>query len=315
MENIRLNCRVRFRNRLIRAVSRSTAEGQSGQVMVMVAVFLVGLIAIMALVYDGGGIYLHRRHMQNAADAGALAGTRALCQGLSAAQAEVEAQSYSGANGATSTQVTINANGVTAVSCTSAQMTFAQIIGLGAVNVCARASAECVPLSEWNHMAPIGILWQNFYVGQCIDIWDDEVEYDDLTGNTRGWLNVSCYSATACCCGSVGGAAVLKDWITGVDAGTIQIPSYLYGDNGTIAAAIMAFEVGQDYRVPVYDFVVPDEHGHAYYHVFTLALFHVTGVYSGGNPKGIHGCFQEWLGPGEPGSGQDLGVRTIRLTE
>ena len=49
---------------------------QNGQVLVLMAFGLVALIAILALVIDGGAIYLNRRRMQNAADAGVMAGTR-----------------------------------------------------------------------------------------------------------------------------------------------------------------------------------------------------------------------------------------------
>src|SRR6266540_2804692 len=51
---------------------------QSGQIMVIFALSIVGLVALLALVVDGGNIYVQRRTAVTAADAGALAGTRAL---------------------------------------------------------------------------------------------------------------------------------------------------------------------------------------------------------------------------------------------
>ncbi|HUT15420.1 MAG TPA: Tad domain-containing protein [Anaerolineae bacterium] len=45
----------------------------SGQVLVVVALFLVVVTAMAALVLDGGNLYLTRRRVQNAADSGALA--------------------------------------------------------------------------------------------------------------------------------------------------------------------------------------------------------------------------------------------------
>ena len=50
-----------------------------GQVLVLVVLMLVGLIAMLALVLDGGSFYSQRRQAQLAADAGALAGARARC--------------------------------------------------------------------------------------------------------------------------------------------------------------------------------------------------------------------------------------------
>ena len=51
---------------------------QSGQAVVLVAVAVLALTAILALALDGGGIYLDRRQMQNAADSAALAGAELL---------------------------------------------------------------------------------------------------------------------------------------------------------------------------------------------------------------------------------------------
>src|SRR3984893_12366098 len=51
---------------------------QSGQAVVVGAVAGLGVTAILALALDGGGIYLDRRQMQNAADSAALAGAELL---------------------------------------------------------------------------------------------------------------------------------------------------------------------------------------------------------------------------------------------
>jgi hypothetical protein len=52
--------------------------GRSGQTLVLVALMLTALIGLAALAIDGNQAYAQRRRAQNAADAGALAGTRAL---------------------------------------------------------------------------------------------------------------------------------------------------------------------------------------------------------------------------------------------
>jgi hypothetical protein len=52
---------------------------EKGQSLVTVLVMMVAIIAMLALVLDGGSAYLHRRQAQNAADAGALAGITKLC--------------------------------------------------------------------------------------------------------------------------------------------------------------------------------------------------------------------------------------------
>ncbi len=54
------------------------AREHSGQSLVLVALMLTALIGLAALAVDGNHAYAQRRRTQNAADAGALAGTRAL---------------------------------------------------------------------------------------------------------------------------------------------------------------------------------------------------------------------------------------------
>jgi len=52
---------------------------EQGQIIVIVAISLFALIALAALILDGGALLLNRRVAQNAADAGALAGARVFC--------------------------------------------------------------------------------------------------------------------------------------------------------------------------------------------------------------------------------------------
>jgi len=54
---------------------------QSGQVLIQVALMIGVLLLMAALAVDVGNMYAERRRMQNAADAGALAGARDLCLG------------------------------------------------------------------------------------------------------------------------------------------------------------------------------------------------------------------------------------------
>ncbi|MGC8838665.1 MAG: pilus assembly protein TadG-related protein [Anaerolineae bacterium] len=71
---------------------------QEGQVVVIVALVLVGLLALLGLVLDGGLLYLTRRQAQNAADAAAWAGAYSLAAG-SREQAINSAFYYANLNG------------------------------------------------------------------------------------------------------------------------------------------------------------------------------------------------------------------------
>lgn len=75
-------------------------SNESGQSIVIMAFAIIVLMGIMAVAIDGGRIYTQRRDAQNAADAAALNGARALCrdEDYEAAALEVAARGgYSGA--------------------------------------------------------------------------------------------------------------------------------------------------------------------------------------------------------------------------
>lgn len=72
---------------------------ERGQVLVLVAICLMLLILFVGLAVDVGYWYGQRRHMQNAADAGALAGAWEICFG-SRANVTSAAVSYAVSNGA-----------------------------------------------------------------------------------------------------------------------------------------------------------------------------------------------------------------------
>jgi Flp pilus assembly protein TadG len=59
---------------------RQSAQREPAQIVVMFALGLLAFLAMVAVVLDGGTLYLQRRTAQNAADAAALAGARALQQ-------------------------------------------------------------------------------------------------------------------------------------------------------------------------------------------------------------------------------------------
>jgi uncharacterized membrane protein len=52
---------------------------ERGQSMVIMAVGILALLALTALIIDGGSVYLNRRRAQTAADAAAMAGAHKLC--------------------------------------------------------------------------------------------------------------------------------------------------------------------------------------------------------------------------------------------
>jgi Putative Flp pilus-assembly TadE/G-like len=59
---------------------QTNTENERGQSMVLIALLIVALVAFLGLIFDVGNAYAQRRVMQNAADAGSLAGSQILAQ-------------------------------------------------------------------------------------------------------------------------------------------------------------------------------------------------------------------------------------------
>jgi len=76
---------------------------EKGQIIVIVAVAMFALIAMAALILDGGALLVNKRAAQNAADAGALAGARVFCRQKTFDQTAVETaiSQYAAENNAT----------------------------------------------------------------------------------------------------------------------------------------------------------------------------------------------------------------------
>lgn len=129
-----------------------------GQTLVLFAIGLLFLLAISALVIDGGKMYLNRRVAQTAADAGALAGAYELCSGGGPAEAIITAERYATQeNGASSANATIDPiSGEIQVSVQVEQKSFfAQLLGINEIPVPATAASNCFPPNVVDRVLPI----------------------------------------------------------------------------------------------------------------------------------------------------------------
>ncbi|MBI4787293.1 MAG: hypothetical protein HY782_09630 [Chloroflexi bacterium] len=66
------------------------AESESGQSVVLIAILMIGLLGFLGLALDGGQVFASRRRSQNASDAAAFAGTRALAMRLDDSSASAQ---------------------------------------------------------------------------------------------------------------------------------------------------------------------------------------------------------------------------------
>jgi len=131
-------------------IVRHLRGDESGQIIVLVAILMVGLVAVVGLVTDGGLVFSQRRDLQNAADAAALAGAMQIDESAyrassavvlderAARQAAVE---YLEAEGDITYVVVVRPARVEVSVSRRASTGFLQVIGIDSFEISAGASA------------------------------------------------------------------------------------------------------------------------------------------------------------------------------
>jgi uncharacterized membrane protein len=130
---------------------RTRDRDETGQVIVLVALMLTGLIAVVGLAADGGIVFAQRRDLQNLADAAALAGAMQLDEQayresgtvtLDEAAAEQVVAQYLADTGDLGYTVAASETGVEVQVSRQASTSFLRVIGIDGVEISASARAE-----------------------------------------------------------------------------------------------------------------------------------------------------------------------------
>jgi hypothetical protein len=217
------------------------------------------LLAFLAIAIDVGNVYQSRRKMQNAADAGALAGSWQTCFG-DPANAESAAWDYAvtrnGAEGAEVTQP--NEWTVTVVATETRDLFLANIfVGFREDRWAELTGAGCgTPFFLWSGDNPNKS--PDCEVYDC-DVNDDGV-LDILDIDARAWLDFSEISDPRypdTCTQTGCGTDELSCWLRYDSVSGIVLPSCIAGDNGTRAAAAddVTSRVGDAVSIPIYDYM------------------------------------------------------------
>jgi hypothetical protein len=152
-------------------------------VLIIVAAALFALVAIVALAVDLGNVMRERRYMQNAADAGALAGAQEICFG-DASLADDKAWEYAvDRNSAEGAEITVHGViSVTVVATKTVDTFFAGLIGFKEIPIDAEAAALCGKAAAAGGVWPVGFdsrRWygeygaENMPCGSKLIIWQD----------------------------------------------------------------------------------------------------------------------------------------------
>lgn len=158
---------------------------EKGQILIQTAVLLVVLLGFAALAVDVGKAYAERRRMQNAADAAALAGARALCMNQGADAAHAAGVRFLLENGVPEANtggdaVTVDGNWVRANALIESEALLSGVLGINSTNVTAQAAAACGAARSACGLWPIAFeldLWaEEACKPQKIAIWSDDTK-------------------------------------------------------------------------------------------------------------------------------------------
>jgi hypothetical protein len=221
-----------------------------GQTLVWVAVGMIVLLGIVALAVDVGHLYAERRHMQNAADAGALEAARARCYdndtaAAAAAKGTAFTIAYNSRPDAISQDYEVAVDGTNdwqfiATTTEDTPTYFARVFGISQVEVAATAKAACGPSPQACGIFPLAFnknIWDGIanQCGQQFYVWNGE-----NSGNSTYVPDCT----TLCDCSKVfdnkgdqiPGAIALADvgraWLDFTAAGTPLNPIDCGGSNG-----------------------------------------------------------------------------------
>jgi hypothetical protein len=262
-----------------------TSRGQS---LVVVALIFFAILAMLALILDGGYALRTRRAAQTAADAGALAGARQLCETGNMDLALATALEYAiDRNGAEVANVNIDAGIVTVDTEITFSTFFGRVLGTTEMTAAAIAAAGCFAPGAGETILPIayscedGVLVRDGGDKYCEAIEydrkfifmnsrkvDDDLKCDSepggtidcdldddgidelLIGGNRSWLDLSGSDSDA-----GDGSRELCSWIENGYPRTVQIHTWFAGQPGVsnnVFQCVWSI-IGENVYLPVYD--------------------------------------------------------------
>ena len=163
-------------------MNASYKNSEQGQVIILIVVSVVIMIALAALVIDGGNLYLNRRAAQTAADAAALAGAYERCaHNGNQTAVEIIVNEYAiNQNQATAVEELLIAEDRVDVTVSiTAPTFFARVFGKNEETVVASAAANClIPGGLKGNLAPIAWTCRPPVGGEVGDCAVERIPYD-----------------------------------------------------------------------------------------------------------------------------------------
>jgi len=293
-------------------------KDDSGAVAVVVALLMVPLLAFTALVVDVGALYVERRQLQNAADAGALAiaqdcgAARTSCSTMTST-ATTLAQANAGS--AASAAPVRTGNSVTVTANSTVNYSFAPVIGFDNQSVSAKSTASWGSPSAGTAILPIAFSWCAFY----------QQTNGGVPTPTAQSLRFSKIDGTTCTGPSNNVVPGGFGWLT-TDPGsncavTSSVSGILHSDPGASSPCSDSFftaQLNKTVLLPIFDKSGGTGSG-AWYQVYGYAAFRLTAFRFQGNHNWVEGYFLVFVEPSAAftygtDTTPDLGARLVTLT-
>lgn len=305
---------------------RGRLGSERGQLFALTAVVAVAIVAMGAFVLDVGAWFRGHRATQAVADAAALAGAQALPGDTSAAtQLALE---YAGKNGGgvqiEDVQFSSNTFPDDTISVTARRSEgsfLAKVLGVGSVNLVARAQARAFNMGEALYAAPLAVERDHPYLNDCGGPCYGSSYTTTLDIYITGPGNFKLVDLDDD--GGASGTDELASWIESgfgeyMDTGWYNGEPGAKFNSGQVRQALDD-RLGSDLLFPVYDQAQGQGQGFTY-RVVGWAVFHMTDYRAKGscNKAGwctVTGYFVSvvWNGIGTPSAENYFGARVVKL--
>jgi Flp pilus assembly protein TadG len=186
------------------------ARSQRGQTLPIITLFMFALLGMCALAIDVGSWYQQKRSLQNAADAGALAGAAYLPVSWNAARGAAAGEYAQNATGdSVSYQLStafVADDSITVTATRSADSFFANMLGHSSVTV--KATARATMAQSGGGAVPWGVMKGTYTPGTTYPI------YVDNSGPNNGAIRLPAWNGSSC--DDPGGSSLYRDELSGV---------------------------------------------------------------------------------------------------
>jgi Flp pilus assembly protein TadG len=151
---------------MTRRSSHNRSLSEHGQSLVLITVFMMSLLGMAALAIDAGSWYQDRRHIQNDADAAALAGAANIPAGTGSTSASAQFDKNK-MSGETASITTPAADTITVTASYTASSFFAKLFGQSSAAISATATAKIQASGAVkHHISPYVVTEASYNNGQ-----------------------------------------------------------------------------------------------------------------------------------------------------